>query len=551
MTEPILETTLVTPAQIKESLQSLGVHPGQILIVHSSMKRIGWVIGGARTVVDALLSVLGPTGTLVMPAQSGDNSEPSFWVAPPVPSDWWPQIRELTPAFDPQVTPLRRMGAIAECFWHYPGVQRSNHPLDSFIAHGPAATGIVSSQPLEAGLGEQSPTQKLYDLDARVLLLGVDYDNCTVMHLAEFLSRSRITVRQGSAILENGQRVWREYQDLALDSDEFIQPGRLLDATGQVRRGQVGLADCRLFRVRDAVDETVSWLKANRHHRILPEEKPALLETLKKKPIENLFAIGDLENFPLEADFLDVLALYQPDSAQRLDSLVVRYHQNLIVACPEKTCLMEPLRSVSDHPSIQFISGRTDVLKQLMPHRPEFDFRSMSLLSIEKSNFRPFEPTPAMAAQLATYQEPEVASLADIPALADLFASITEFSHSTDREERIRELTTAMESGSCHYSIQRDQGQIIASAGTTAENSTSAMIVGVCTALQHRGRGIASRLVSSLCNQLIGQRFQSLALFYDNPDAGRIYRRLGFTDTGDWMMASRKNQTVLQTLERN
>jgi len=97
-----------------------------------------------------------------------------------------------------------------------------------------------------------------------------------------------------------------------------------------------------------------------------------------------------------------------------------------------------------------------------------------------------------------------------------------------------------MESGSCHYYIQRDHGQIIASAGTTAENSASAMIVGVCTARGHRGRGIASRLVSFLCSQLIGQRFQSLALFYDNPEAGHIYRRLGFTDAGDWMMAARK-----------
>ena len=544
MPEPILETALVTPAQITASLTALGVKAGQTLVVHSSMKKIGWVIGGARSVVDALLLVLGPTGTLVMPAQSGDNSEPSYWVAPPVSPEWWPAIREHTPAFDPQTTPLRRMGAIADCFRNYPGVVRSNHPLDSFIAFGPRAAQIIATQPLEAGLGEQSPTEKLYALDARVLLLGVDYDNCTVMHLAEFRSRSRITVRQCSAILEQGRRVWREYLDLALDSDEFIQPGRLLDATDKVSRGQVGLADCRLFGVRDAVDTTADWLRVNRHHRILPEEKPAILETLKKRPIENLFAIGDLENFPLEADFLDVLALYRPGSAKKLDSLVIRYHQNLIVACPEKTCLMDPLRSVSDHPSIQFISGRTDVLKQLMPHRPEFDFRSMSLLSIEKSNFRPFEPTPAMAAQLATYQEPEAASLADIPALADLFASITEFSHSTDRQERIRELTTAMESGSCHYYIQRDQGQIIASAGTTAENSTSAMIVGVCTALKHRGRGIASRLVSSLCNQLIGQRFQSLALFYDNPEAGRIYRRLGFADAGDWMMATRKKPAI-------
>ncbi|NCC77433.1 MAG: GNAT family N-acetyltransferase [Clostridia bacterium] len=541
MTEPILETTLVTPAQMIESLQSLGVGPGQTLIVHSSMKKIGWIIGGARTVVDALLFVLGPTGTLVMPAQSGDNSEPSHWVAPPVPPSWWPLIRDLTPAFDPQTTPLRRMGAIADCFWHYPGVLRSNHPLDSFIARGPEAAGLVATQPLEAGLGEQSPTAKLYDLDAHVLLLGVDYDNCTVMHLAEYRSRSRISVRQGSAIFEYGQRVWREYQDLALDSDEFIHPGRLLDDSVRVSKGKIGLADCHLFKVRDAVDETANWLRVNRHHRILTEEKPAILETLKRKPVENLFAIGDLENFPLDSDFFEALALYQPGPEKILDSLVIRYHQNLIVACPADTFKLDPLRSASDHPSIQFISGRTDVLEQLRPHRLEFDFQPMHLLAIEPANFKPFEPTPSMAAHLASYPEPEEATLADIPALAELFAGIAEFSHSTDRQERIRELTTAMASGCCHYTIQREHGQIVASAGTTAENSTSAMIVGVCTAVQHRGRGLASRLVSTILSKVIGQRFQSLALFYDNPDAGRIYCRLGFATAGDWMMASRKH----------
>ena len=73
------------------------------------------------------------------------------------------------------------MGAVADCFRHYPGVLRSNHPLDSFLALGPNAAMIVSEQPLESGLGEHSPNQKLYDLDARVLLLGVGYDRCTVM----------------------------------------------------------------------------------------------------------------------------------------------------------------------------------------------------------------------------------------------------------------------------------------------------------------------------------------------------------------------------------
>ena len=87
------------------------------------------------------------------------------------------------------------------------------------------------------------------------------------------------------------------------------------------------------FGVRPAVDQAAQWLAENRHHRILPEEKPAILDVLKQKPVENLFAIGDLENFSLDDDFFDALALYKYPSGQRvLESLVIRYHHNLILA---------------------------------------------------------------------------------------------------------------------------------------------------------------------------------------------------------------------------
>jgi aminoglycoside 3-N-acetyltransferase len=541
--KPPLTGTPVTRTDLERDLRRLGVAAGDTLIVHSSLKSIGWVIGGARAVVAALLSVLSPTGTLVMPAQSGDNSEPAYWVAPPVPRDWWPLIREHTPAFDPDRTPLRRMGAIADCFWHEPGVRRSNHPLDSFIALGPQAEAIIACQPLEAGLGEQSPTQVLYDLDAKVLLLGVDYDRCTVMHLAEYRERSRLRVPQGVAVLVDGQRVWREFMDIDLDSDDFLEPGRQLETAGNVLRGRVGQADSRLFNVRDAVDEAGRWLAEHRHHRIRPEEKPAILATLKQSPVENLFAIGDLENFDLEADFFDALALYRPGQTQVLDSLVIRYHQNLILACPGESCQIEPLSALTSHLSIKIISGRTALLDALKPHRPDFNFRSMFLLAVNRQQFTPFTTATGMAEALNAYEPPRLATLDDIPAIAALFAGIAEFAHSANQQERIRELSTAMGSGSCHYYVQCDGDQrIIGTVGTTAENSVSAMIVGVSTAPEHRGRGLASRLVSMVCDRVLGSRFQTLALFYDNPDAGRIYRRLGFADAGAWTMAERNEE---------
>ena len=85
-------------------------------------------------VIVALQKALGSDGTLVMPAHSPDLTEPSGWESPPVPESWWPVIRENMPAYDPELTPTRSMGIIAETFRKQRGVLRSAHPQVSFCA---------------------------------------------------------------------------------------------------------------------------------------------------------------------------------------------------------------------------------------------------------------------------------------------------------------------------------------------------------------------------------------------------------------------------------
>jgi aminoglycoside 3-N-acetyltransferase len=104
----------VTRAGLAADLGRLGVRPGGVLLVHSSLSALGWVCGGAQAVVEALLDALGPDGTLVVPAHSNHNSDPAGWSNPPVPESWWPAIREHMPAYDPQRTPALHMGAVAD-----------------------------------------------------------------------------------------------------------------------------------------------------------------------------------------------------------------------------------------------------------------------------------------------------------------------------------------------------------------------------------------------------------------------------------------------------
>jgi aminoglycoside 3-N-acetyltransferase len=251
-----------TRSDLVHDLTHLGVTAGMVLLVHSSLSKIGYVPGGPVAVIQALMDVLTPAGTLVMPTHTSDYSEPATWQNPPVPADWQPIVRAHTPAFEPALTPTRQMGAIPELFRTWPDVLRSNHPQVSFAAWGQRAAQITANHSLTMGMGNESPLARIYDLDGYVLLLGVGHANNSSFHLGEYRAGVRPVIMEGAPILENGRRLWREYEELDYDNDPFPQIGTALEETGAVTIGQVGLAECRLFMQRTAVDFAQEWLTA-------------------------------------------------------------------------------------------------------------------------------------------------------------------------------------------------------------------------------------------------------------------------------------------------
>jgi aminoglycoside 3-N-acetyltransferase len=258
-------TEFRTRKSLAEDLSALGVESGETLLVHSSLRSLGWVCGGATAVVQALLDVLGSAGTLVVPAQSANNRDPSTWTYPVVPAALWATIRQHLPGYDPALTPSHRMGAISERVRTWPGAVRSEHPQTSFAAIGALAADIVDDHALESQLGERSPLARLEEVGARILLLGVGFDRCTAFHLGEYRVPFPPSRQIGCAVMGPWGRQWITYTAVDLDDADFAELGDSFEAqTAAVTIGRVGSATSRLLSLPEAVEFATKWFLGRR-----------------------------------------------------------------------------------------------------------------------------------------------------------------------------------------------------------------------------------------------------------------------------------------------
>jgi aminoglycoside 3-N-acetyltransferase len=256
----------LTADSLTEHLRSCGMAEGQTVIVHLAMSKLGWVIGGAETVILALLAAVGEYGTIMMVTNNSNNTDPANWQHPPVPDEWWQVIRDHTPAYNPIITPTQGMGIVPELFRNWPGAIRSGHPAFSLAALGPQAEFLTSSHSLTEDAGDDSPLGRLYELDGYVLLLGVDHWNNTSLHLAEFRADypGKRYQPTGSAMVVNGKRQWISYMGLEGDPEDFGEVGTAFDKAHNINVYQINDAEVRFFRQRLLVDFATQWMEEHR-----------------------------------------------------------------------------------------------------------------------------------------------------------------------------------------------------------------------------------------------------------------------------------------------
>ncbi len=157
-------------SEIINSLHQMGLNSGDIVLVHSSFKGLGEVEGGADTVIDSLLELLTPDGTLMMPSfQNGSE----FYLV------------DRGCCFDIRNTPSE-CGIITEVFRRRPGTLRSLSPTHCTAAFGRLARKIIDGhERCKISVGFNSPYHRLIEMDGKILLLGVTHGSNTALHFVE------------------------------------------------------------------------------------------------------------------------------------------------------------------------------------------------------------------------------------------------------------------------------------------------------------------------------------------------------------------------------
>ena len=169
-----------TAADLKRALPSLGVHPGDVLMVHSGFDSFLGFHGGPVDVIRALQEVVGPGGTLMMPTMPFRGTAIEYALGDPV--------------FDARRT-LSRMGLISEVFRRFPGVVRSLHPTHSVAVWGSRADAIIAGHELaETPCGRLTPYGRLLDYDGKILLAGVPQSTMTFAYFVAEELEPRLAV---------------------------------------------------------------------------------------------------------------------------------------------------------------------------------------------------------------------------------------------------------------------------------------------------------------------------------------------------------------------
>jgi len=240
----------VSREQIVSGLRRLGLKAGDGVMVHSSLKSFGRVVGGPGAVIEALMQVLTPAGTLLMPSFNHGR----------------PFRKGGEGYFDSLTTPTTN-GAIPDTFWRMPGVYRSLSPTHSFAAWGKNARRYTRFHHRTLVMGPDSPLGLLGREGGWGLLIGVGHNVNTYHHVVEVSTGAPCLGRRTVALwikLPDGRTVearnwgWRGKGCPINDSARY---GQVMQQRGLQRQTRIGVSRLTCFRLKDCYDVIAELLR--------------------------------------------------------------------------------------------------------------------------------------------------------------------------------------------------------------------------------------------------------------------------------------------------
>ncbi|MFB1049668.1 GNAT family N-acetyltransferase [Paraliobacillus sp. JSM ZJ581] len=242
---------------------------------------------------------------------------------------------------------------------------------------------------------------------------------------------------------------------------------------------------------------------------------------IQQKPAENLFIIGDIEAFGYEQDFQTIWGDFDNGN---LRAILLKYEKNYIpfaIGTFDAEGFAEIINKDTNQP---MLSGLKEITAQLEPY--------LTITYQQKRETYYAKLTSTDHLPSLDIASVKLLATKDVDRLGDFLSQIPEFSSLVfNSEKKRRNIKKGVTRG---YYIESD-GKIISSASTAAENTKSAMVVAVATLEENQKKGLATQCLTKLCKDIVTEGKQ-LCLFYDNPNAGKLYKRLGFKDIGFWMM---------------
>lgn len=244
-----------------------------------------------------------------------------------------------------------------------------------------------------------------------------------------------------------------------------------------------------------------------------------VMEYLKKEAEFNLFIIGDIEKYGYDNYFLTIWAGI--NESGEIEGILLKYFEFLIFYANNKFNEWEFANLINKINYIE-ISGKTEVLKKIVA--------KLGLKKERIVNFCRLNSSENLVSEDLNVKVKKI-RFGNINKVVKLYDLIEEFD-STSAENIKNGLKTGR-----GYCIEINR-KVVSMVKSTCENNTHAMIVGVGTHPDYRNRGFATNCIVKICKELISEN-KIPCLFYDNIEAGKIYRKLGFEDLGKWSIYSK------------